>query len=78
LQTSFIHKNISEDLTYVMIIKRVDTSFGGGQRGQKPQILGYFEVQATSASQHPPTPRNLQKRCVWVSYNILPNFKPKY
>jgi len=27
---------------------------------------------------YPPTPSNLQKRRIWVFYNIPPNFKLKY
>jgi len=30
-----------------MMIKKIDTSYGGGPRGQKPGFRGYFEVQAT-------------------------------
>ena len=51
----------------------------GGPRGQKSRILGVFWGSSHfSASQHPPTPPNLQKRCIWVFDKTPPNFKPKY
>jgi len=62
-----------------MMSKNVDTSFGGGCKGQKPRISG--EVWGSSyfsASQHPQTSANVLKRCIWMPYNIPPNSKPKY
>jgi len=61
------------------MIKKVDTSFGEGPRGQKPRISGDFSGSSLfSLSQSPPTPWNLQQRCIWVFYDIPPNFKAKY
>jgi len=45
-QTFYI-KNVWEDFTFAVMIKKVDTSFLVCTKGQKPRISGYFEVQAT-------------------------------
>jgi len=43
-----------------MMIKQVDTSFGGRSRGQKLRISGLFWGSSHfSASQHPSTPPTL-------------------
>jgi len=45
-----------------MMIKKVDISFGGGSKRTKPRISRIFTGSSHfSASQHPPTPPNLQK-----------------
>jgi len=62
-----------------MMIKKVDTSFLGSTKGKKPRISGLFLGSShLSASRYPPTPPNVQKRFIWMFYNIPPNFKPKY
>jgi len=53
-----------------MMINKVETLFGGGPRGKNHGFRGYFNIQATSACQQPLLLLNLQKRCIWVSYNI--------
>jgi len=68
-QTFYI-KNVCEDLTFAMMINKVETLFGGGPRGKNHGFRGYFNIQATSACQQPLLLLNLQKRCIWVSYNI--------
>jgi len=35
LDKKFLHKNVSEDLTFAMRIKKVDTSFFGSAQGAK-------------------------------------------
>jgi len=61
------------------MIKKVEILFGGGSKGRKTRISGVFWGSShISASRHQPSPPNLQIRCIWVSYNIPPNFKPKY
>jgi len=42
LETNFLHKNVCEDLTFAMMIKKVETSFGGGSTGEKTLIAGVF------------------------------------
>jgi len=62
-----------------MMIKKIDTSFLGGTKGRKTRISGLFWGSShLAASRYPPTPPNLQRRCMSVFYNIQSNFKPKF
>jgi len=62
-----------------MMIKKVDTSFVGGPRWQKPRISGQFWGSShLSTSRYPPTHqtcRNSEFRCL---NNIPPHFKQKF
>jgi len=79
LETKFLHHKVCEDLTCAMMIKKVETSFGGGPKTLNHENSGVLWGSSHfCASQNPPTPPNLQKRWIWVFCNIPPNFKPKY
>jgi len=57
-----------------MMINKLIRLSVGGPRGQKPRISRLFWGSSHFPdSQHPPTPPNLQKRCIWVFYNIPPS-----
>jgi len=75
---TFYTTNVGKDLTFAMMIKKVETFLVGDPRGQRPRILFFLSWSHFAASQHPRTPPNLQKMCIWVLYNIPPNFKPNY
>jgi len=63
-----------------MMIKKVDTSFFGGSKGAKTSDFGTilrFKPLICQSVAYPPTPPNLQKRCISVFYNIPLNFKAK-
>jgi len=61
-----------------MMIKKVEFFLLRVQLG-KPRISGVFCGSSHfSASQHPRTPPKLQNSSIWVSYDIPPNFKPRY
>jgi len=77
LELNFLHKNVDRDLNFAMMIKKVDIFLMGGTTGRKQWISFFCGSSHFSASQDPRTPPKLQNRCIWVSYNIPPNFKPK-
>jgi len=60
-----------------MMIKKVEKNLVGVQRGKNHRFRFFFGSSHFSAGQHPRTPPKSQNRCIWVSCNIPPNFKPK-
>jgi len=79
LKQTFCRKNVCEDFTFAMMIKMLTLYVVGGPKGEKPRISWVLWGSSHfSDSQHLPTSPNLQKMCIWVSYNIPPNFKSKY
>jgi len=67
MEKNLLHKNVGEDLTIAMMIKKVETYFGRGPTGQKPRISFFFEVQATCppASTHEPH-QTCRKDALWI------------
>jgi len=61
-----------------MMIKKVEFfcwGFNWENQGFREFFCGSSHF---SASQHPRTPPKLQNSSIWVSYDIPPNFKPRY
>jgi len=78
LETNFLHTNVGEDLTFAMMIPKVEI-FNGGLKGQKIRISRIFGGSSQfSACRYLRAPLRLQKRCIWVSCNIPSNFNLKY
>jgi len=76
---TFYTKSVCEDLVFAMMIKKVEISFGVGSKGPKTTDFGgILKFKPLFCQSAPTPPPNVQKRCIWVSYNIPPNFKPKY
>jgi len=38
LEANCLHRNVCENLTFAMMIKKIETSFGVGPRGRKTRI----------------------------------------
>jgi len=57
METNFLHKNVCERLTFAMIMKKVDTSFFGGDKGAKISdfgaILGFKPLFCQSLPTNP-------------------------
>jgi len=69
-------KNVDENVSFAMMIKKLKNFLVGFPTGQEPQINVFWLFC-------PSEPRNtistkLRNRCIWNFYNIPPNFKPKY
>jgi len=78
LEKTFYIKNLWEDLIFAMMIKKVNTSFGGVSKGAKTSdFKAIFRIKLLFC-QHPLTPPNLKNKCISLFYNTPPNFKPKY
>jgi len=71
-------KNVGKNLTFAVMIRKVESFLGGGSNGAKTTDLVFCGSSRFSVSGYPRTPSKLQRRCIWVFYNIPPNFKPKY
>jgi len=61
-----------------MIIKKIETFFGWGSNGARIMDFVFFRFKTLFCQSTHRIPLKLQNRCIWVSYNIPPNFKPKY
>jgi len=42
LETNVLHKNVCEDLTFAIMMKKGETSFGGWSKGEKNMDFGAF------------------------------------
>jgi len=71
-------KNVCEDLSFVVIIKKLKLPSLGVPMGKNLGFRGYFEVKATYLPVGTHIPPKLHIRCIAVFYNIPLNFKSKF
>jgi len=78
MEKNLLHKNVGEDLTIAMMIKKVETYFGRGPTGQKPRISFFLRFKPLVRQPAPTNPTKLVEKMHCGFYHIPPNSKPKY
>jgi len=78
LEANFKHKNVCKDLTIAMMITKVELCCGGESKRAISKDLGFLQFKTLFCQSAPTNHTKLAERCIWVSYNIPSDFKPKY